>query len=72
MCDRVGILDSGRLVAVDTIEGLREAVSAEMPGVEASGAGLSDELTLEALFELYTTGTDAGQQAPAAVSGGEP
>ncbi|MFD1641698.1 ABC transporter ATP-binding protein [Halohasta litorea] len=70
VCDRVGILDTGRLIAVDTINGLREAVSAEMPGVEASGAELPDELTLEALFELYTTGTDASRQQ-AAVPGGE-
>ena len=29
VCDRVGILREGRLVALDTIEGLREAVAAE-------------------------------------------
>jgi ABC-2 type transport system ATP-binding protein len=37
VCDRVGILDDGELVAVDTVEGLREA----------AGAGATLELTLE-------------------------
>jgi ABC-2 type transport system ATP-binding protein len=36
VCDRVGILDDGELVAVDTVEGLREA----------AGAGATLELTL--------------------------
>jgi len=69
VCDRVGILDSGRLIAVDTVEGLREAASAELPAVSASGAELAAELTLEDLFELYTTGTDADRRAPAAAGG---
>jgi ABC-2 type transport system ATP-binding protein len=37
VCDRVGILNGGRLVAVDTIEGLRDAV----------GTGSSIELTVD-------------------------
>ena len=61
VCDRVGILADGRLIAVDTVDGLREAASTETP----------DELTLEDVFELYTAGTDAGRQRPAAVPGGE-
>jgi ABC-2 type transport system ATP-binding protein len=36
VCDRVGILDDGELVAVDTVEGLREA----------AGAGATLELTI--------------------------
>jgi ABC-2 type transport system ATP-binding protein len=36
VCDRVGILDDGELVAVDTVEGLREA----------AGAGATLELTM--------------------------
>jgi ABC-2 type transport system ATP-binding protein len=36
VCDRVGILDDGELVAVDTVEGLREA----------TGAGSTLELTM--------------------------
>jgi ABC-2 type transport system ATP-binding protein len=40
-CDRVAILDEGRLVTVDTIDGLREAVG-------------SETLTLEELFAVYT------------------
>lgn len=44
-CDRVAILDDGMLVAVDTIDGLREAVD-------------SETLTLEELFAEYTNKTD--------------
>jgi ABC-2 type transport system ATP-binding protein len=43
-CDRVAILDDGKLVAVDTIDGLREAIG-------------SDTLTLEELFAEYTEKT---------------
>ena len=39
VCDRVGILDRGRLVAVDTIDGLREAL----------GTGSLIELTVDAV-----------------------
>jgi len=44
-CDRVAILDDGRLVAIDTIDGLREAVG-------------SAALTLPELFAVYTDGED--------------
>ena len=75
VCDRVGILASSRLVAVDTIDGLRETaaemIDGKRSGVETAGTEPLDELTLEDLFELYTTGTDADRRAPAVAPGGE-
>lgn len=55
VCDRVAILDDGQLVAVDTIEGLREAIG-------------SEALTLEELFAAYTNETDHQQVTPQEVS----
>jgi ABC-2 type transport system ATP-binding protein len=47
VCDRVGILDDGELVAVDTVEGLREAVGAgsELRLRLADGADLDADVT---------------------------
>jgi len=47
VCDRIGIMDDGRLVAVNTIVGLRDLP----PGSEADGDGQ----TIEDVFAAYTT-----------------
>lgn len=62
VCDRVGILDDGRLVAVDTVDGLRAAVGAsaelrlrlaEPPGVDVGRlSGVTDATYADGLLRV--------------------
>jgi ABC-2 type transport system ATP-binding protein len=36
LCDRIALIDRGRLVALDTVEGLKRTVGAEMGAVDPS------------------------------------
>lgn len=54
LCDRIAVLDQGKVVAIDTAEGLKAQVSAELGGIEVTledvfiqltGRTLSDEMS---------------------------
>ncbi|HEX5367837.1 MAG TPA: ABC transporter ATP-binding protein, partial [Dehalococcoidia bacterium] len=56
LCDRIAVLDQGKVVAIDTAQGLKDRVSAELGGIEVTledvfiqltGRTLSDELSDE-------------------------
>lgn len=56
LCDRIAVLDQGKVVAIDTAQGLKDRVSAELGGVEVTledvfiqltGRTLSDEMSDE-------------------------
>jgi ABC-2 type transport system ATP-binding protein len=55
LCDRIAIIDGGRIVAEDTAEGLKKAVAAKL--------GLEHEATLTEVFMAYT-GRDWEQDEP--------
>jgi ABC-2 type transport system ATP-binding protein len=56
LCDRIAVLDQGKVVAIDTAQGLKDRVSAELGGIEVTledvfiqltGRALSDEVSDE-------------------------
>lgn len=53
LCDRIAIIDKGRIIALDTSEGLKRLVLNEMNG--STGVKKVDEITLEDVF-LNLTG----------------
>ena len=66
VCDRVGILDSGQLVAVDSIEGLRDSFGTGST-VTLSVDAVPESLALETL-DAVTSVTVDGRQIRATVS----
>jgi ABC-2 type transport system ATP-binding protein len=61
VCDRVGIMREGELVAVDSIEGLREAVGGEEQLVVTVDAASEDDLgTVRALEGVSSAATAGG------------
>jgi len=75
VCDRVGILDEGELVTVDTIEGLRESAGVGSRLVVEVGGGRAENVDLTALSgvtavdrtdgDLVVSYTDAAAKAAA-------
>jgi ABC-2 type transport system ATP-binding protein len=62
VCDRVGIIRDGEMIAVDSVEGLREASGAESAlevstEAEASETALDDVRTLAGVSEVRAAGT---------------
>ncbi|WP_276260163.1 ABC transporter ATP-binding protein [Haloglomus litoreum] len=62
VCDRVGIIRDGEMIAVDSVEGLREASGAESAlevstGSAASEAALDDVRALTGVSEVRAAGT---------------
>lgn len=53
LCDRIGIIDKGRIIAMDTSEGLKSLVLKDLNG--SSGVATIDKITLEDVF-LHLTG----------------
>jgi ABC-2 type transport system ATP-binding protein len=62
LCDRIAIIDGGRIVAEETAEGLKKAVTAKL--------GLDHEATLTEVFMAYT-GRDWEQDEPEDEDGDE-
>jgi ABC-2 type transport system ATP-binding protein len=51
LCDRIAVLDQGKVVAIDTAEGLKARVSAELGGIEVTLEDVFIQLTGRALSE---------------------
>jgi ABC-2 type transport system ATP-binding protein len=60
VCDRVGILNEGELVAVDTVDALREAAGGDAK-LKVTATGLTDEAVdaVEALDGVHSVSVDA-------------
>jgi ABC-2 type transport system ATP-binding protein len=51
LCDRIAVLDQGKVVAIDTAQGLKDRVSAELGGIDVTLEDVFIQLTGRALSE---------------------
>jgi ABC-2 type transport system ATP-binding protein len=58
LCDRIALLDRGRLIALDTVDGLKRAVAPELGTIESTLEQIFIHLTGRAIEEADHEGED--------------